>query len=117
MAKQERLIKEFKILDHPKWNTLRVKLYYDIGGMNYFTGNSVARGLKVNCSPLQVNSSPEGYKSTVYTGFSGVVKHVKDMARFSKKTFENYVPSPEDVQQVIDAVVNKNGLKIEEVCK
>lgn len=115
MAKQERLIKEFKIIGHPSWNTLRVKLYYAIGGMNYSTSSKVERGLKINASPLNVSENKDGYRSTIYTGFSGVVKHVKNMARFSQKTFNNFEPEAEDVQQVIDWCVNKHGLKLEEI--
>jgi hypothetical protein len=120
MSKHDRIIARYRVTNHPDFNELRIKLSYDIGGMNYFTAKSESRGLYLHSTPLMVNDGSEtGYRSTIYRGFSGVKKFVKEMSRFSAKTLNTFEISQEDYDQVKNWVINKHGLKLEklELCK
>lgn len=59
---------------------LKCELYYSLGGMNYFTGRTEARGYYVSVSPVKRS---DGWES--YTAFSGWKKCVVECARKGKK--------------------------------
>ena len=59
---------------------LKCELYYSLGGMNYFTSRSEARGYYVSVSPVERG---DGWES--YTAFSGWKKCVVECARKGKK--------------------------------
>lgn len=59
---------------------LKCELYYSLGGMNYFTGRTEARGYYVSVSPVERG---DGWES--YTAFSGWKKCVVECARKGKK--------------------------------
>lgn len=59
---------------------LKCELYYSLGGMNYFTGKTEARGYYVSVSPVERSN---GWES--YTAFSGWKKCVVECARKGKK--------------------------------
>lgn len=59
---------------------LKCELYYSLGGMNYFTGKTEARGYYVSVSPVERG---DGWES--YTAFSGWKKCVVECARKGKK--------------------------------
>jgi hypothetical protein len=50
--------------------------------------------------------------SESFAAFSGIKKHLKDMARFSQKAFDNFVVSEEDKKHLIDYVCSKNGITL-----
>lgn len=89
---------------------LKVEVYYSKGGMNYFTSSNEKRGIYLSVSPVTREENSESYM-----GFSGIKKHLVDMARFSQKTFDNFVVSPETEKELIDFVCQKNGIKVLEV--
>jgi len=103
---RDRIIKRYKIVNHPQWNELEISLSYNIGGWNYFTGENKARGLQLHCTPQHRTES-----SRIVTGFTGIYKHVLDMARFNAKTLREYKVSPEDYNAVKNHVINKHNLK------
>ena len=59
---------------------LKCELYYSLGGMNYFTGRTEARGYYVSVSPVERGGGWERY-----TAFSGWKKCVVECARKGKK--------------------------------
>jgi|AntDeeMinimDraft_4_1070355.scaffolds.fasta_scaffold11932_2 hypothetical protein len=109
MGKHERLIKKYKIDNHPEWNVLEVTLNYQLGGWNYFTGVQKPRGLELHCTPLERHGN-----GSVYTGFSGIYKLVKEMNRFSAKKLREFEVSQEDFDAVKNHIINKHNIKIEE---
>lgn len=114
MATQERIIKDYKVVKGNA-NTLRVKLMYDIGGMNYFSGNNERRGLYISVSPITINKSSCGKFNTIsYNGFTGSKIFVKEMKRFSKKTLETFQPDAEQLQRLIEYVKQDNGIELAE---
>ena len=86
---------------------LKVEVYYDKGGANYYTGGIESRGIKLSVSPVTRKDSWESY-----TAFSGFKKHLKDMARFNQKACDNFVVEANEEKTLIDAVLIQNGLKL-----
>ena len=86
---------------------IKIKLYYDLGGHNYFTNQQVARGIKLSVSPV---SKGDGWES--YTAFSGISRHLKDMNRYNKKTCEKFVVDLETEKAMIDYVCRENNIKL-----
>tara|TARA_R110000796_G_scaffold58413_8_gene134992 strand:+ start:4130 stop:4465 length:336 start_codon:yes stop_codon:yes gene_type:complete len=110
MSKYRKVLKRYKILNHPQWNELEISVSYEIGGHNYFTGDMKARGLELHCTPQQRTEN-----SRIVTGFSGIYKAVLDMNRFSAKTLREFQPSQEDYDAVKNHVINKHKLEIDEL--
>lgn len=93
-----------------------VKLRYDIGGMNYFTSQSVVRGLKLSVTPVSKTISACGrYSSTVTTAFSGISKHMKDMKRFSQKTLDTFEVPQETINELVNYVCSQNAIELKKV--
>lgn len=88
-------------------NVIRVEVYYNMGGWNYFSGKQEARGLWLSISPLQVSE-----RSTIYQGWSGQKMFVKRMARFSAKVLREFQPEDFLVDRLVENVANNNNLKI-----
>ena len=103
-----RILKEHKIIDGKK-TFVEVSLSYDLGGWNFFTGESEARGIYVNVSPVEKG---DGWRS--FTAFSGIKMLVKPLKRFNKKIFESFVPEETDVERLLTHVLNKNNITIEQ---
>lgn len=109
MAKHERVLKEYEILNHPEWNVLQVTLNYQLGGWNYWTGVDKPRGLEIHCTPMDRKGS-----GSVITGFSGIYKFLLPMNRFSAKKLREYEVKQEDYDAVKNHVISKHNLKIKE---
>lgn len=91
-------------------NVLEVKVYYDLGGYNYFTSQPKRRGYYISVSPLEVCGNMVGYQ-----GFSGTCILLNEVKRQSKKGEEEALKlMPEYEQQLIDYVCNKHGIKLKE---
>jgi hypothetical protein len=99
--------KYLELEPNPRATHLKVEVYYDKGGANYFTGGVESRGIKLSVSPVKKEN---GWES--YTAFSGFKKHLKDMARFSQKACDNFVVDANEEKTLIDAVLIQNGIKI-----
>ena len=89
-------------------NILEVKVYYDIGGYNYFTSQPKKRGYYVSVSPLEVNGNFVSYQ-----GFSGTYMLLNEVKRQSKKGEEEALKLFDEKKQiVIDYICNKHGIKL-----
>lgn len=64
-----------------KWNVLEITTGYDLGGMNYFTGQPEKRGYYLHVQPMEIH----GNCRTV-TGFSGIKYCLKEVKRKSAKS-------------------------------
>lgn len=95
-------------------NLLEVNFYYDIGGMNYFTGKPVKRGYYLNAVPVSKSISKDGYTSVTTTAFTGCSYLLKEVNRKSKKAEKE---AEEKISEVIETLVNyvcqKNSINIE----
>jgi len=67
----------------PKVNAMEVKMYYNLGGYNYFTGKDVERGYYLSVQPMTYSDMVREYVPT-----DGVYCGVKSTSRFSRKAFQ-----------------------------
>lgn len=92
---------------------IEIELYYSKGGMNYFTGSTEARGFYLSVTPVSI-SHERGYTSRSFTAFSGIKKMVLECARFNQKKFDEFVPSDDEVNELLNYVKSKNGIATKE---
>jgi hypothetical protein len=90
---------------------LKVETYYSLGGMNYFNSSNEPRGLYLSVTPVSRSLHEGKFWSESYKGWSGIKKHLVDMARFNQKKCETFVVA-ETEKHLIDYVCGKNNLKI-----
>lgn len=63
---------------------LQIDVYYNKGGMNYFTSRVEKRGFYISVCPVQVTKHENGLRSVAYTAFTGVKLLLLEVNRFSK---------------------------------
>jgi hypothetical protein len=113
---QER--KEYIPIESEKATHLKVQLYYDKGGMNYFTGGTQRRGLYLSVSP--VSRSESGVFATEsYTAFTGTKQLIKELKRFSDKALneaavEIFAEGNETREKLIKHVCNQNNITLKQ---
>ena len=91
-------------------NVLEVRIYYDLGGYNYATGEPKPRGYYLSVTPLVVS----GY-CTSYQGFTGAYMPLNQVSRQSKKGEQEAIKLMEQNKQtLIDYVCNKHGITLKE---
>lgn len=71
------------IISNDKNNKIITEIYYDIGGMNYFTSKVKKRGYYFSITPEERS---DGFRT--YTGFSGVKTCILEVARKSKSAYD-----------------------------
>lgn len=71
------------ITSNDKNNKITTEIYYDIGGMNYFTSKVEKRGYYFSITPEEHS---DGFRT--YTGFSGAKTCILEVARKSKSAYE-----------------------------
>lgn len=84
---------------------IKVEVYYNKGGMNYFTSRVEARGIYLSVSPVT-----RGENSESYMGFSGIKKHLLAMTRFNQKKVDEFVVDEATEQELIKYVCEKNNI-------
>ena len=78
--------KYIEVKENPKKIThLKIELYYDLGGMNYFTSRAEKRGYYLSVSPVEIGMRDGEITSEIYTAFSGIKQNIKQVTRKSKK--------------------------------
>lgn len=113
----KRILKEIPILSSDldktlitsKVNVLEVSLEYSKGGMNYFTSSNEQRGIYIHVTPLEKKN---GW--IAYVGFSGIKQLWKPLQRFSQKQLNECVVPDMFINNMINYVVNKNNLKLQQ---
>lgn len=71
------------IISNDKNNKITTEIYYDIGGMNYFTSEVEKRGYYFSITPEERS---DGFRT--YTSFSGVKTCILEVARKSKSAYD-----------------------------
>ena len=96
--------------DNPKATHLKVQLYYDLGGYNYFTYNAEPRGYYMSASPVCHSEHCESY-----TAFTGNKLCILEVPRKSKKA-EEQAKALFDEQKdiIIRHTLIKNNLTLKE---
>jgi hypothetical protein len=91
---------------------LKVEVYYAMGGMNYFSGRSEARGIYISVSPVTRTLFDGKHWTESYKGFSGTKQHVKEMNRFSQKTADTFIVDETIKNKLIQIVCQQNQIKL-----
>jgi hypothetical protein len=84
-----------------------VEVYYNKGGMNYFTGSVERRGYYLSIQPLTKYNN--GYS---YTAFTGVKQLVREAGRFSSKVLAEFVVDYDMMNTMIEHIVEKHNIKL-----
>ena len=94
-----------------KANTvLRTEVYYNLGGMNYFSGQSMKRGYYLSVTPMELR---DGFTSM--TAFSGTCDLLEEAPRFSQRKLDVLAADAGHrpiYQQLISHVKAKNQLTL-----
>lgn len=93
---------------------LAIELYYDLGGMNYFTSRAERRGYYLSVTPVE-RSTVYGGTTEIYTAFTGLKQCIKEVTRKSAKAeaeAEKLVAA--EMENLIAIVCKKNGLEVAE---
>lgn len=91
-------------------NVLEVRIYYDLGGINYATYEPKKRGYYASVTPLVVSDC-----CTSFQGFTGVSMLLNEVSRQSKKGEQEAIKLMEqNKQMLIDYVCNKHGITLKE---
>ena len=107
---KDRVIKEyFKLKDNGKGKThLKCELYYDLGGINYFTYQNEGRGYYVSVTPVERG---EYFESA--TAFTGYKQLVQPCSRKSKKQQGAAAEKYSEVRdKLIEQVLIEQGLEL-----
>lgn len=94
---------------------IKVHTFYDLGGMNYFTGRPNKRGFYVSCTPVKKEDrGGYGMESTILG--SGYKQLCKEVTRRTKKAEAEAEAVAEVLYgAIVDRICREEGLTIREV--
>lgn len=103
------------VVGNDEINTITVDLYYNEGGMNYFSYKQEARGFYLSVSPTKIEQH-RGYSSEIMTPRKGYKLLVLQVTRFSQAKLGKLAQKlPDDVLITLDDMIKRvmieNGLK------
>lgn len=101
------------IKNNEQANNLKIEIYYDKGGYNYFTSRQERRGYYVSVIPVErINHG--AYCSEKMVAFSGYKQLLKEVARKSNKAAQEVLEQCESIiNAMIDTLCNNNGFELE----
>ena len=70
---------------------LKIEVYYDKGGINYFNGKVEPRGYWLSMRQVERERRDNGIFIESYGMFSGAKSFLKEVKRYSQKTYEDAV--------------------------
>jgi len=97
MKKYEKYIERDDLTDATHLN---ISVYYDKGGMNYFTGGTSQRGYYMSVKPVRKSEN-----MVSYTAFSGFSRFLFETGRFTAKQFERAVEMSKGFEEELIAAV------------
>lgn len=89
---------------------LRADIYYDQGGISYFSGRSRKRGYYLSITPVKV----EGAFTSV-TAFSATCDLLEEVSRYAERRLQEHAQRVRNLpiyQTLIELVQAKNGIKL-----
>ena len=96
-----------------KENFLRVSVYYDLGGYNFFTHKEKKRGYYISVAPVEL-STLEGVTMERVKAFTGYCNLLAECSRKSKKAEAGAIAAAAFIEKdIIDCVCNKYGYILE----
>jgi hypothetical protein len=103
----KRLLLSFPTLES-SFTHVDVEIYYNKGGMNYFTGSVERRGYYLSIQPLTKYNN--GYS---YTAFTGVKQLIREAGRFSSKVLAEFIIDYDMMNTMIEHIVEKHNIKLD----
>lgn len=93
-------------------NNLKIEIYYDKGGYNYFTYRQERRGYYVSVTPVErINHG--AYYSEKMVAFTGYKQLVKEVARKSNKAAQEALQQSENViNAIVDLLCKQCGFEL-----
>lgn len=96
-----------------KNNNLKISVYYDLGGYNYFTHQEKQRGYYISVTPCNY-AERNGVFYEEFTAFTGYFELLEPCTRQSKKTEATALEkAPAYKKMLLDYICNKNGYILE----
>lgn len=91
---------------------LKVEVYYQLGGWNFFSGNKETRGYYLSITPVNIERYEDNsIKTVTATAFSGVKTLLKEVTRRSKKAGKEALSlAEEEKERLIKHVLVKNAV-------
>jgi len=87
MAMGGKVSKEYEAIPNTTYE-LKIQVYYDKGGMNYYSGGTNKRGYYLSVTPVQIQRQGNNLMIESYTAFSGIKKLILEVERQSPKSAE-----------------------------
>lgn len=88
---------------------LKFQVYYDKGGINYFTGETDKRGYWVAVKPVTKSVSENGVSWEKALMFEGFKCFLKETNRFSRKTLDSILAEvKENINKYISYAINNH---------
>lgn len=98
----------------PGTNCLKVELYYNLGGMNYFTYKTDRRGYYLSVTPVDRSDRGTGFMCESVTLGTGVKMLIKEVQRQSKKATDEAITISKNYwHKLIDYVCQAEGIVCE----
>ena len=95
-----------------KVNFIKVRTFYDLGGVNYMTGGTNKRGYYVSCTPV-FKEDRNGYEVESMTLGSGYKQLCKEVTRQTKKAAaEAEVVAEKLYEAIVDRICREERLTI-----
>ena len=95
-------------------NFIKVHTFYDLGGMNWFTGQPNKRGYYVSCTPV-FKEDKGGYGMESTTLGSGYKQLCKEVTRQTKKAAAEAEAIAEKLYEaIVQRICREEGLTIKE---
>jgi hypothetical protein len=90
---------------------LKIEVYYNKGGMNYFSGKVEARGYYLSVSPVERQQQNNSIVIESWAAFSGTKVLIKEVTRKSEKAFQEAILLAEArIDELRKYVLDKNNL-------
>jgi hypothetical protein len=106
MNKETRILEERELVGYKGVNTLKIKLYYSKGGLNYSSYKEEPRGIYLSVTPVKIEER-SGYVTETYIAFSGVKDIILPQNRFSAKALNSLVVDSARIDALVNYVLNK----------
>ena len=95
-----------------KENNLKVEVFYDKGGYNYFTNKEDKRGYYVSVIPVERNVE-QGYTTEITTAFRGYKYLLRAVSRKTKKTAELAIDDSKNIDWLINRICIEQGIELD----
>lgn len=99
-----------KVVGDDRTTHLKCELYYELGGINYFTYTDEPRGYYVSVTPVKRSNGFESY--TMFTGYKQLVQPCSRKSKKQQEIAESKYIEIRDT--LIERLAQENGYKLEQ---